>query len=133
MARINQEQAFNEVEAWLDYKRIFDRTREDNRDSIEMLEDMVMEGVLVIDQSTFEITHKLVFPIGESNEITELKYKARLNDKMIEPYMRGVKAKDADGRLTAYVSALTSENSGIIKGMDSQDKKVAIAIAVFFI
>ena len=131
--RINQEQASREVEAWLDYKRVFERTKEANQDSIEFMEDMICEGILSIDETTHEITHKLLFPLGEGSEITSLKYKSRLNDKMLEPKMKGIKSNDANAMLTAYICALTDENSGVIKGMDSQDKKVAMAIAVFFL
>lgn len=133
MAKINREQASKEVKAWLDYKRVFERTRESNQDSIEFMEDMVCEGVLTIDAKSFEITHNLLFPLGESEDVKSLKYKSRINDKMLDPKLKGVKSNDANGMMTAYVAALTDENSGVIKGMDSQDKKVSMAIAVFFV
>lgn len=130
MAKTNQELAYKEVKAWLDYKKVPSRTRESNLDSIELLEDMICEGHLTIDQTDFKITHKLLFPIGEEKELV---YVPRLNDLMLDKPMKGVKSNDANGMLRAYVCALTDQNSGIIKAMDSQDKKVAMAIAVFFL
>lgn len=133
MVGVNAEQAALEVGGWLDFKKIFQKARLESRDSIDLMEDMVQEGVLEFDSETNEITHNLLFPVGEEEKISKLIYKPRLTDRMLEPYMKGVKGTDADGRLTAYVAALTSQMRGIIKGLDSQDKKISIAIAVFFL
>lgn len=133
MVEVSAGQAALEVGAWLDYKKIFEKARLDSKESIDLLEDMVQEGVLSFDSESQEITHKLLFPIGEEEKVHELVYKPRLNDRMLEPYLKGVKGADADGRLTAYVAALTSQARGVIKILDSQDKKISIAIAVFFL
>ena len=88
---------------------------------------------LVRDEKSNVITHNLNFPIGDGDEVKKLEYRPRLNDRLLEPYLKGVKASDSDGRLTAYICALTQKASGIIKNIDSVDKKISIAIAVFFL
>jgi hypothetical protein len=133
MSKVSLEVAANDLESWLDYKKIFPKTREQNADSIEFLQEMISEGVLMIDERTFEITHKLLFEIGEDEKIDHVVYKSRINDKILKPYMNGVKSTDADGRLTAYIAALTNQNKSIIQNMDSQDKKISTSIAVFFL
>jgi len=133
MATISAEISEQEITDWLDYKKIFQKERDKNEDSIELLINAMCDGVIMIDSETKEITHNLLFPIGEDDPITELKYRSRINDKILSSYMKGVKATDADGRLTAYVSALTKQASGIIKALDSVDKKISTAIAIFFL
>lgn len=133
MIRVSREVANRELESWLDFKKIFPNSREANADSIDLIEEMISEGVLSIDEETKEITHNLLFEIGEETTINKLVYKARINDKMLNPYLKGVKSNDADGRLTAYIAALTSQHRGVISSMDSQDKKISMSIAVFFL
>lgn len=125
--------AAKDLESWLDYKKIFETTKDANEQNITFLVEMISEGVLSIDQDTFEITHTLLFEIGEDHKISELKYKPRLNDRMLLPKMKGIAANDADGRLSAHIAALTNQPMGIIKSLDSIDKKIGSSIAVFFL
>lgn len=133
MIKITREVAKSEIDSWLDYKKIFSATREANAENIEFLEEMICEGVISIDKDTKEITHNLLFPLGDESKISKLVYKPRINDRMLNPYLKGVKSNDADGRLTAYVSALTSQMRNVISNLDSQDKKISMSIAVFFL
>lgn len=133
--KITREQAEAEVTAWLDKKKIFQSTRERLEDNVELLIDAIQEGTLVLNQDDWKFTHTLLHPFGsdESAKITSLVYRSRLNDKLLKPCVQGVKANDADGRLLAYIAALTDQSRGLLESMDSVDKKIAMAIAVFFL
>lgn len=133
MDKISREQATAEVKSWLDKKKVYESTRESQKDSIDLLVEAIVNGDLVLDSSTFEFKLKLLFPDALSGEITDLKFKPRLNDKMLKPCLNGVKSADADGRLLAYVSALTGQTKGVLEALDSADKKIVMAIAVFFL
>lgn len=133
MAKVTPEIATKEVNAWLEAKKIMKNTRDSNEDSTQLLIDAMVEGIIAIDEKTMVITHNLNFPIGDGEEIKKLEYRHRLNDRLLEPYLKGVKPTDSDGRLTAYICALTQNSRGIIKNMDSVDKKISLAIAVFFL
>lgn len=132
MDKVDRQKAESEVNSWLDKKKVFQSTRETNKDNIDLLVDAICEGVLTMDQE-FEFTHKLLHPFGEQEQITHLTYKSRLNDKMLRPYLKGVKSDDGDSRLLAYIAALTGTPRAILEGMDSLDKKISMAIAVFFL
>lgn len=133
MGRVEREVALKEVEAWLDYKRVKSKKRESYQDQIDVLVDAVSDGSLVLDDESFELTYNLIFPFGEEEKITELKFKPRLSVGEVNKYMRGVQATDIDKRLQAYVSALTGQPKGVIQAIDTEDSSVINAIVVFFL
>ena len=133
MTSVSREVAEAEVQAWLDKKKVFESNRENNKDSVEILVDGVCQGVLSLDQTTWKFTHKLLFPFGDQIKVEELKYHSRLNDKMLKPYLNGVKPSDAEGRLLAYIAALTGQARAVLEELDTADKKIAMAIAIFFL
>jgi hypothetical protein len=130
MDKVSREQATQEVEQWLDRKKVYASTREAQKDSIETLIEAMMNGDLTLDEKTNELNHKLLFPL---DEVKELKYKSRLNDKMMRPHLQGVKSNDADGRLNALTACLTSQPKAVIENLDSADKRIMMSIAVFFL
>lgn len=138
--KISREQAEKEVNAWLDKKKVFQETRDRYKDHIEILIEAICNGVLVIDTSSFEITHELLFPltanedenVRDPKDLRTLTYRARINDNLVKPHLRGIKGDDADGRLNALLAALTDSSHGIINKIDSADKRIATAIGVFF-
>lgn len=130
MKVITREAATVEVTGWLDKKKIYESTREAQKDSIELLIDAMVNGDLTLDENTNEFTHRLLFPISE---VTQLKYRARLNDTALRPHLLGVKASDADGRLLAHTAALTNQPKSILSELDSADKKIMMSIAIFFL
>jgi hypothetical protein len=130
---VDRETAEAEVNAWLEAKKVFPSTIEDNQESIKILTESIMYGVLTFEPKDNSFTHKLLFPLGEDGTtFSELKYTHRVNDKMLQKFMKGVSARDADGRLNATIAALTNTARGIIEGLDTMDKKVSNAIAIFF-
>lgn len=134
MEKITRDVAEAEVTKWLDKKKITASTRERNEDYIETIVDYVMDGTLILEDD-FKWTHNLLFPIESDSKATieSISYKPRLTDNDTRPKMAGVKAGDADGRLTGYICALTGQARGVISALDSQDKKIAMAIAIFFL
>ena len=79
---------------------------------------------------------ELKFPIedkGGSTAFKTLEYKPRLNMASIHLHLQGVKSADADGRVCAYVAALTSKPKELIKKLDTEDYGIAQAIAIFFL
>lgn len=128
---VDRDTATLEIESWLDKKKVYESTREAQKDSIELLIEAMMAGDLTLDSKTNEFTHKLLIP--ESANITEMKYRARLNDAILRPYLNGVKGGDADGRLLAYTAALTQQPKNILSALDTADKKIMMAIAIFFL
>ncbi len=132
--KLTREQAETEVKAWFEKKKTFQETQERYKDHSDLIVEAMMNGVLALDPSTFEFIHVLLFPIGEEShaQITELRYKARINDKQISAQMRGVKSDDVDGRLNALIAALTTQSRAFISNLDSGDKRIATAIGIFF-
>jgi len=88
---------------------------------------------LTYDDESHVYTQKLLFPIGEEKKFDELTFKPRLDIETIQNALQGVKSTDADGRILAYISALTGFSKSVIKKMDSEDYGVAQSIAIFFL
>lgn len=120
------------MDKWLNYKRVGERKRDSNADSIEVMMDGFEDGSLTLNEETHEITHTLCFPLGENEAVKQLTYKPRVSVGVLQSYLTKTKSGDADGRVTAYVQALTGQTSNIIKGLDTEDNRIAQAIALFF-
>lgn len=129
------EQAREEVNSWLDYKKVKDKKREAYKDAVETLVDGVKDGTLVIAED-MKINQTLAFPVEDNAGkvvFDKLEYKARLSVGEIAERTKGVKATDTDGRIMAHVSALTGKAIGLLNKMDTEDNSIAQSIAVFFV
>ncbi len=124
--------AEKDVNKWLDYKQIDDEEREENSDQIDNLIRYVSSGKLILGEDCVFI-QKLNFPIKGEIVTSELKYMARSDVSTINSNLRGVKADNPDGRVVAYIAALTQNPKGLIEALDTSDYKVGQSIAVFFI
>ncbi len=129
---VTREQATIEIESWLNKKKVYQSVREAQKDSVDLLIEAMMTGDLVLDQEKNEFIHNILFPDAIGG-VTEFRYKSRLNDKMLIPHLQGVKSNDADGRLLAHTAALTDQPPALLKGIDSADKKLMMAIVIFFL
>jgi len=119
--KLTRELAILEVESWLNFKQIGDRKRE-----------AIMEGTLSLkEDKTF--VHTLKFDTGGEIPVKVLEYSPRLKVSVVKTCLQGVAASDADGRICAYVAALTSKATGIINALDTEDYSLAQSIAVFFL
>jgi microcompartment protein CcmL/EutN len=135
MSKVEKSVALQFVTDWMDKKRLRPSKRENLRGTIDELAACVEDGVLEFEESG-EIVHHLIFPITDEhgNEtVKQLRYKLRVNERMLEPYRKGLKAGDNDGRLNAYVCALTGSVKGVIHSLDSEDLGIAQNIALFFL
>jgi len=132
-AKVSKEVANKEVEKWLDYKKVDEVKRTDSVDSIEALAKAIESGNLSFDSKEHVFKQKLKWPIGEGEAIKELIYKARLTMNDVHLRTKNVKSGDAHGLITAYICALTEQNSGVIGCLDTEDNRIAQSIATFFL
>src|SRR5688500_8981322 len=115
---INRETAEAEVNKWLEKKKVFQSTIESEKASIEILVEAIQRGILVYNEPDNSFTYTLLHPFGEDSSVHVLNFVGRLNDNMVQKYMKGVSATDGDGRLNATIAALTSTARGIISNLD---------------
>lgn len=132
MNKVARELAETEVTKWLDTKKVFESVRETYKESVDLLIEAMQNGVLVYNESDNSFTHELLHPLNNEQPVTELKYKGRLNDNDVRPYLKGVAAGDGDARLVSTIAALTGKAKGIISALDTSDRKITNAIATFF-
>lgn len=133
--KISREAAEAELNGWLDAKKVFQTVREGDagKQNIDDIIGFIMEGVLEVNTDG-TLKHNLIFPLGENSTVRELTYKQRLNDKMVQPYLKGVSPSDAFGVFLAYAAAATDQPKNILNALDSgTDRKVMQAIVFFFI
>lgn len=130
--KVDIEVAEKDMSTWLDAKRITESGKETYKDQIETITNAIMDGILSLnDDNSF--THNLLFHIEGDSPISTLEYKSRLKVSTVHSHLKGIKPGDADARICAYVGALTSNPSAVIKGLDTQDYSIAQAISVFFL
>ncbi len=127
--KLTREKALNEVEKWLDIKRIRPSVREEQKEAIEGMVECFELGIFSMNDETNEITHKLQF----ESSISELTYKTRINSAQFSKYSRKLKAGDTQGFINAKIACLTGQNTTIIANLDHEDSKIANQIAIFFI
>lgn len=134
MEKVTIEIATADVNKWLDNKKISQKKRDVQKDQIDVLIDSIVEGFLILNEDG-SFTQTLKFPVdGEANlGLKELNYKPRIGVGEVHMHLQNFKSSDADGRILAYVLALTKKAKEIVRKMDSEDYSVAQAIAVFFI
>lgn len=130
--KVTKEIATKEVTAWLDYKRTKEAQRESLKGQIDTLVEAVMFGDVSINPDTQVITHKLIVPEATDKLYTELEYKPRISVGELQKASTNVKATDFDGKVVAYISALTGKGISHIQKLDSEDFKIGQAIALFF-
>lgn len=67
---VSEELAIETVESWLDVKKVNAKKRIENEKLIQELVGFVQDGTLVLTDK-FHWKHKLIFPIGENDQIKE--------------------------------------------------------------
>lgn len=132
MQKVSKDIGFQEVVKWLDFKKVSDNKREAQKDTIETLAAAISEGCLVLkDDCSLEM--ELKFPTDGEEPLTKLTFKPRLKAETVAKHLQGVKGTDIDGRLSAYIAALTAQTKTLIGKLDTEDQSLAQAIAVFFV
>lgn len=135
MNKVTPEIARQDVERWLDFKRVPAKKRAAVADTIESMAEAIEQGTLIVNDDC-TITHNLIFPIENSDgehTVEELKYKPRVTTEAISIRMKDVKVTDAHGMFIAYASALTNQPTALIKKLDTEDFRVAQSIVTFFL
>lgn len=130
---IPKEKAIEEINKWLDHKNIRKKKRESNQESIDELVEAIEDGALVFDEETKDLIMQLLIPIGTKEDIKELRFKSRLKVGEVHQHLKKVKTGDNDGRLLAYVQALTGKPAAMIEDMDTGDQQLAVTIVIFFL
>ena len=134
---IPRDVAEEEVQKWLDYKRI--SINEDDEEDVAKEKSLVkyfMDGSLCLNHDNFTITQKLKFPLSDEDgevALAEIVYQPRLNRSHLNAKMKGVKASDVDGRLVGYTAALSGQPKGMLGKLDTEDNKVAQSVVMFFL
>lgn len=135
MEKISEELALAEVQKWLDFKKV----DEDAIDNVEKqkkeIAKSISRGHLIL-KKDMSFEHILKFPIlddGGKPFREKLVYRPRLKLSEVERETDKVNMSNSFQLIRAYISALTGENSGIIKGLDTSDQKIATSIAIFFL
>lgn len=124
---IPKDAATKEVNAWLDYKRIKPIQREKSKESIDALVEAIQYGNIVIDANTFVITQTLDFPVEGLSD--KLAYKPRVSGGDLT---KAAKAAGGVDIVYSYIAGITGQGVSIIQRCDSEDLKIAQAIAGFF-
>jgi len=137
-----REVAEMEIEKWFDLKML-DPDQRDNVNEItekdENKETLIrgfMWGYLTLEPDSGMITQKLKFPLKNESGLTtldSLNYKYRLNQKQVKDSSIGLKARDIEGKVAAYIAALTDQSRSIINLLDTEDRKIADAIVTYFL
>lgn len=137
-----KEVAEKEVEKWFDYRRVKDSARfsPDENTGKDILREKLIEsfmyGELIFDDKTGVLKQILIEPVKkESGEIVlkELNFKPRIKRSALNEPMKSVKTNDTDGRLRAWISAITGANKAYLGSMDTSDYSTAEAIVTYFL
>jgi len=134
MIKVAKEVAVQEFERWLSYKGIRDKKRKDNESFEETIIAAIEDGQLTLDDDhVFTLKITPVKDANGSNVLESLKFKPRLQVYQLNQKLKGVSANDGDGRVMAYVAAITNENSGVIGLMDTSEYSVCQSIVMYFL
>lgn len=129
---VTKEVAVKEVESWLDYRRVKASQRETYKAQIGTLVEGVQFGDITIDAEKHTITQAMQFPEATKSLFTSLTYQPRISIGDLQKHTTNVKATDFEGKVVAYMAALTGQGMSGISKMDSEDYKIGQAIALFF-
>ena len=134
MSKISKEVAQQEFNKWAEAKKISDTKRESNKDCEEEILNAIMEGHLTLTEEN-EWKYKLKFHLGkgEMNIVNELTFKLRLTINELNSVSKGLKPSDVEGKLIAYLSAITGESIGLLKTLDTVDYSTVSCIVAYFL
>lgn len=130
------EAAQEEINKWLDHKRVKASVREVQAPNIETLVSAIQYGEASLNHETMEITQPLLFPLkdkdGGTTVLDKLVFKPRVTVGELQEASQSVKVTDFDGKVLAYMALLSGTAVAYIRKIDSEDLKIGQAIAVFF-
>lgn len=124
------EVAQNDIQRWLDAKRIPEKKRATMAAMIENMVDAVVNGQLTVDEDG-SLVQILQFP---ESGVDKLTYKLRISSHDLEGPKRLVKGDGLDDNLLRILMALTGAPVNTLRKLDlSVDKPLADSIATFFL
>jgi hypothetical protein len=137
MELVSEKMANADVSKWLDHKNVSPRKREkkETKQQIETLVDAFCDGDLTLDDD-FNLVQKLRNPVkdNEGKKILEtLSFVPRLLLEDVESHLMSVKSTNTIGMIAAYTSALTGQNSTLLKKIDTDDNRTTQSIVMFFL
>ena len=128
MEKVNRDVAVQEINKWLDVRKVPEKRREELSGTVDVLVDAVVSGSLIVDKATggLELT-------VESIDDKKLKFKPRIRAKELRVRVSKLSsAEDAMGMQIAYASALTDVTMAVLENLDMDEFKIVGAIVVFF-
>lgn len=128
---ITKEIATEEVNGWLDYKRVRPSKRQEKEDHVQGMIECVEDGIFVINED-FTITFNVLWP-EEIGNIKTLTFKPRISDREIDNYYKRLDKKSTTSFILARKAALTGINTTILMNMDTEDSTIADHITAFFL
>lgn len=128
---VDEQTASKELERWLDAKRVPSRKREQNDQVLETLKAAIQDGRLIV-TDTGQISVKLLFPIGNNDDIKKLNFTNRIKAKQVRKMKVNDDAFDTMGQVLALVAAATNNSMKLLGELDNEDYSLIQSIAVFF-
>jgi hypothetical protein len=126
---VSRELAEQEVNEWLDFKKVSPSKREEKKDDIKNIIDAVENGTLVLDKEKLTFEYSLLFPL---NELEKLTLTPRVNAGKIQQAMIGVKSDDLYGMFNVYISVMVNKPKELLKSFDAEDYNLLRRVAGFF-
>lgn len=127
--KLSREKAIEEVNEWLDSKRVRPSVRKDNEEAINGMIECFELGIFARDPETNVITQFL----EPGGALQKLEFKPRLTAEEFSKYNRNVKSGDSQGFINAKIACLTGQNTKLIEKLDHEDAKVSHYIVIFFL
>lgn len=130
---VKESQAKAEVDSWLDFHCISELQKNKNSDSIDRIVQAVRFGFVTIDDKTFSLKQKLMFPFGADDKLTELIYRPSMTVAESKGAMSAPEGEEVDDYTASVgcVTSLTGINRALIYRMNRKDFKISDAIALF--
>jgi len=130
--KINRETAVEDINRWLDARRVKDRKRETFKEQIDVLVDAVMDGLLVVRKEDNHLVHTIEFPAKTEAPIKTLEYKLRITVAELHAAQAAETNVTSNTTFYAYIQALTGVVKQTLLKFDSSDYNICQAVAVFF-
>jgi hypothetical protein len=134
--KIEKSIAIKEFERWFESKKLSSTKRGENDEDMQKVEDelicAISDGKLIVEDDN-KLTLNLQWPLDlPSGTLDKLTFVHRISAGELQSKTSHVKPKDAQGRITASIAALTGEVGGTIRALSDVDYSTASCIATYF-
>ncbi len=128
---VSEKIAVQEINNWLDARKVRQRSRIESQIQINTLVDEVMEGTLTVGPDLY-IKHKLLEPIvSDKGDIilSEIVYQPRVK---VESIITSTKITDPKAYVLGYAAAITNTSASMLAKLETTDYRILSAITGFF-